>query len=309
MRKAILALLALIMVSGCSQQTEPIAPSPDRTLTVYTTIAPIHFAVRELLGDRDTVINTTSVGEDAAHYMPDRDVLSEMVEADLIILNGAGFEEWSDSVTLPDSITLDSAHAFRNEWIAYEKVVHSHGDHEHHSHEGYNGHTWMAPAYFQQQVETIYERLKTMLTEEQQQARNLSENYLALNTQLSGLDAKARAVLTPLQGTTIAATHPTYDYLGQSYDFEVFNIDIDPTAEEVTSHIDGELHKLSHEQAHTAIAYLFWEEEPSEALQQATAEMGITNIVFPPLEDMDDPDYISGMEDTLSEIAHIISAD
>ncbi len=306
-KKITITLTALVLAAGCTQQTEPTETTAERSLQIYTTIAPIYFVAHRLLGDNDTIINTTPPGEDGAHHIPERDVLMEMANADLIILNGAGFEEWVDAVSLPDSILFDSAQTFREEWIPYETLVHSHGGHDDHSHEGYNGHTWIAPSFFQKQVTAIYEKLKTMLTEEEQEARNLSENYLGLYAELTALDAKGRAMFAPLRGTTLAATHPTYDYLARAYGFKIFNVDIDPDAAEITTHIDGELHKLDHLLEHTPITFLLWEEEPSKVLQEAVADRNLTNIVFSPLEDMDDPDYITGMENTFREIAEILT--
>jgi len=307
MKKLAIAVTSLALVVGCSRQAEVPDAATSRSLTIYTTMAPIHFVTRQLLGEQDTIINTVPPGEDAPTYMPDRSMLMEMVNADLIILNGAGFEEWLDAVSLPDSILFDSAYVFHDEWLEYEGIVHSHGGEEDHSHEGYNGHTWLSPHYFRQQTKAIYEKLKTLLTEEEQQERNLSENFQSLYAQLTALDEQARSVFAPVQGTTLAATHPTYDYVAKAYAFSIFNVDIDPDAEAISGHIQREIEKIKHEQESTAITFLLWEEEPSDVLVKAVAEVGLTNIVFPPLDDMEDPDYITGLTEVLQQIAEVLA--
>ena len=306
MKSFALALLPFVLLVGCARKDETPAAAGERSLRIYTTIAPIYYVTRQLLGDRDMVINTVPAGEDSVTYIPDRSVLTDMLTADLVILNGAGFEEWLEKVSLPDRLFFDSAHVFKDEWLVYEGVVHSHGGQDDHSHEGYNGHTWLAPAYFQRQVRAIYEKLKTVLTEEEQQTRNLSANFDALDARLTALDAQARTVFAPLQGTTLAATHPTYDYLAKSYGFAIFNIDIDPDAEEITGHIQRELDKLRKQRETTNISFLLWEEDPSDVLLEAVAGLQLINIVFPPFDDVDDPDYFTGMSETLEQIAEII---
>ena len=307
MRKLAIVATTLALVAGCSQQREVPEATASRALTIYTTMAPIHFVTRQLLGEQDTIINTVPAGEDVPTFMPDRSMLMDMVNADLIILNGAGFEEWLDAVSLPDSIVFDSAHVFRDEWLEYEGIVHSHGGHDDHSHEGYNGHTWLSPHHFRKQTTAIYEKLKTLLTEEEQQARNLSANFQSLYTQLIALDEKARMVFEPLRGTTLAATHPTYDYVAKAYGFTIFNVDIDPDEEEITGHIQRELEKIQQQRENTPITFLLWEEEPSDVLVEAVADAGLINIVFPPLDCVEDPDYISGMQETLQQLAEIFA--
>ncbi len=307
MKKLAIAVTTLALVAGCSQQTEVPDATASRSLTIYTTMAPIHFVTRQLLGESDTIINTVPAGEDVPTFIPVRTMLMDMVNADLIILNGAGFEEWLDAVSLPDSILFDSAHPFKDEWLVYEEIVHSHGGQDDHSHEGYNGHTWLSPHYFRKQTTAIYEKLKTLLTEEEQQERNLSANFQNLYAQLTALDEKARVVLEPLRGTTLAATHPTYDYVAEAYGFTIFNVDIDPDEEEITGHIQRELEKIKQQQESTPITFLLWEEDPSEVLVEAVTGLGLTNIVFPPLDDVEDPDYISGMEDMLQQLAEILA--
>ena len=303
-----LVFSALVLLAGWSREAPPAEANAARSLRIYTTIAPIHYVVNQLLGDHDTIINTTPAGEDPSNFIPERDVLMDMANADLIILNGAGFETWVDTVSLPDSILFDSSKIFEDTWIEYDEVVHSHGDLDDHSHEGFNGHTWIAPSYFQQQVTAIYEKLKTILTEEEQAARNLSANYQALSSRLTELDSMGRAVFEPVRGTTLVATHPPFDYVARAYGFTVFNIDIDPDAEEITDHIADEFQKIDALREQTPVTFLLWEEDISDVLESEVAVRQLTNIIFEPLDDVEDPDYFTGMAENYSAIAEILTA-
>jgi zinc transport system substrate-binding protein len=304
-KKILFTVLAVAITAGCGRKAETEDARSRGALKVYTTIAPIHFVTRQLLGEKDRIMNTCPPGEDEPTYIPPRSVLMDMLKADVIILNGASFEEWLEAVSLPASRLFDSSLNFKDQWLTYEGIVHSHGGQDDHSHEGYNGHTWLSPHFFIKQTTAIYEKLKSLLTEEEQQARNLSENFNVLSGQLAALDDKARTVFTPLNGTTVAATHPTYDYVAKAYGFEVFNLDIDPNEDEVGEKVQRQLDLLTKKMQGTPIRFLLWEEEPSDALKTAVGAMNLVNVVFPPIAGMEDPDYLTGMEEALAQIAVI----
>ena len=293
---AAFALPCLVLSPGCAKQPGTPTQQPDRSLTVYTSIAPHYFAARQLLGEHDRIINICPVGEDAAEYMPERSVLNDLVKSDVIIVNGATFEQWLPRVSLPDSKLLDVSLSFKTNWLSDEEKLHAHGENEAHSHQGINGHTWLAPHYYKKQCEAIYERLRHILGDDEQEKRSLTDNYARLQEQLTQLDARGRAAFAPLRGATVAATHPTYTYLAEQYGFTLFTIALDPDAREMDATAAKEVERLKREKSRTDIAYLFWERPPGEQLAKAIADLGIWNVVFEPLENMAHPDFIAGME-------------
>jgi zinc transport system substrate-binding protein len=290
------ACASLLLPTGCGTQDEVSSELAKTQLTIYTTIAPHYYACRQLLGEHDQLINTCPVEQDAANYTPERQVLKELIKSDLIIINGASFEQWIPHVTLPDSKVLDASLNFKKDWLNYQAKRHSHGGADDHSHKGVNGHTWLAPHYFKKQCQAIYERLQTILSKEEQQRRSLTDNHNRLQEQLAALDAKGQALFAPLKSITLAATHPTYDYLAQQYGFKVFNITLDPEAENLDQKAQQEIERLKKQQAETGISYLLWESQPNEKMAEAITDLGIKNILFAPLESMDHQDYIAGME-------------
>ena len=66
--------------------------------------------------------------EDPAYWMPDAETISNYQQADLILLNGAGYEQWVDSASLPKSKLCNTSVAFAKYYIPLEDALtHSHG--------------------------------------------------------------------------------------------------------------------------------------------------------------------------------------
>lgn len=298
--------LTALLAAGCSNSNPTSEPTPETSLKIYTSIAPLHFVCQKLLGDIDQVLPIIPVGEDEAEHVPEREVLVDMIQSNLIILNGAGFENWLDAVSIPETKIHDSAEIFRDQWIEYEGIVHSHGGREDHSHTGYNGHTWLSPYHFKKQSTSVYEQLKTMLSPEEQEQRDFDQRYNKLMESLLSLHVRTQEVFEPVKGTMLAATHPTYDYIGQAYGFEVLNIDLPPDLEEIDEAAQAELDTLRKQIDENGVSILFWEEEPSHFISQIVTEMGVRNLVFHPLAGMDDPDYLTGMIENLNRAAEVI---
>jgi zinc transport system substrate-binding protein len=296
MNKITLSALALLLsLTGCSKQDAEQQKATEKALTVYTTIAPLHYVCEQLLGDQDQVIETCPIGEDEPEYIPAADVLVAMVDSDTIFINGASFENWLNAVSLPETLIHDTASIYQDEWLEYQGVAHSHGGQDDHSHNGYNGHTWTSPHYFQLQCQSVYEKLQTLLTPEEQQARNLDANYQQLTDKLSKLNEQCKQAFAPVKGTTLAASHPTFDYLGKSCGFEVINLDIAPDIEEINEQVQTQIDLLQQQKKENGLSLLFWEEQPNDFIGNTLSKLGFVHIVYHPLAGMDDPDYITGM--------------
>lgn len=300
------AAITALIVTNLQSLT---AQTKDRgyDLDVFTTIAPLHYATSQILGSSEGVINTAPPDRDAASYRPERRVLRSMLNADLIVINGASFEEWLPRVSLPKSKILNTADSFHHDWLSYDGgKVHSHGDGVMHSHHGINGHTWLATKYYKKQCAAIYERLDEILEKNETPRDGLKENYEALMQKLTQLEGEADIAFAPIKGKTIAATHASYDYLAVQHGFSVFNTHIDPDEAKIDKKLQATLQDLAANAKAQNIQYLFWESEPSKALANEVEKIGLINVVFKPLESMDTPDYVAGMRDNFQTLHTVL---
>jgi zinc transport system substrate-binding protein len=227
----VLAAVASIALSaGCSgDEPDEGAPIDDPAevaapkLRVRTTSFPAHWLVARLAGDRVEAINILPEGEDPPDWRPPGEVVASLVDVDLIVANGAGFEAWMATATLPESRVVLSADGV--DLIEVESTTHSHGADGQHSHEGIDPHTWSDPTIYVQQAEAIRAALAKA---DPARADAYSAAFSTLKGELEVLDADLARALEPLKGTKLAASHPAFNYLGRRYDLDIHSFDFDP---------------------------------------------------------------------------------
>ena len=109
-----LTFIAAVFAAGCSD--EPAAPV-EETSEVAQVIAmnhPLLYFARRLSGGAMEVKLLAPLGTDPAQWTPEvADVLT-LQAADLILLNGAGYEGWLDKVSISAGKLVDTSAAFRD---------------------------------------------------------------------------------------------------------------------------------------------------------------------------------------------------
>jgi len=102
MRKLICAL-ALCLAAGCSKQEGNDAPAvPQATplpkLLVLATIAPMYCFTKNVVGDLADVEMIVPAGTSGATFQPSEDEVRRIMQADIVVENGFGFEGWMDKL-------------------------------------------------------------------------------------------------------------------------------------------------------------------------------------------------------------------
>ncbi|MEL6644166.1 MAG: metal ABC transporter substrate-binding protein [Pseudomonadota bacterium] len=269
--RAVKTLLASMALAGLATASA----AQDATRVVTVNYALQYFAER-LLGDAGEVVFPVPADVDPSFWRPTIADISAVQSADLILLNGAGFATWVDRVSLPRSRLVNTSSTIEDQFIVTESITHSHGDGGEHSHEGLASYTWLDPTLAIAQAEAIAAAIT---------ARDLAtgdaveDRLAALRTDLEGLDAEAKAALAPAQGITIIATHPRYQYLARRYDLSVTALEWEAGA----MPSEADLADLSALIAETDANVLVWEAAPPAAALEATAALGLQNVIFEPL--------------------------
>jgi zinc transport system substrate-binding protein len=70
----------------------------DDKLTIATSFYPLQFALEQIVGDLGVVTNV-GAGRDPHSFEPSTKDMVTLQQADLVVLQGAGFEPWADDVT------------------------------------------------------------------------------------------------------------------------------------------------------------------------------------------------------------------
>lgn len=129
------AAFLLLAPAACRPRVEPGVAAASHRPRVYTTGYPLFYFAQRLVGDGAEVVFPAPPKDDPVFWRPSKDVVRQFQEADLILLNGADFDKWVTTTSLPLAAQVDTSAAFKNEWLMFPGVVtHSHGPQGMHSH-------------------------------------------------------------------------------------------------------------------------------------------------------------------------------
>jgi zinc transport system substrate-binding protein len=105
-------------------------------LSVYVVNYPLQYFAERIGGEHVNVVFPAPADVDPAYWMPDTKTISDYQQADLILLNGAGYARWVNRVTLPRFRMVNTSAGFKDRYIeAAEILTHSHGSEGKHAHE------------------------------------------------------------------------------------------------------------------------------------------------------------------------------
>jgi len=273
--RARLLFLLCTLAGACGGAGAPAAPAP-RERAVYTSFYPTTWMAERISGGLVPVVCPVPEGADPLAWQPDRAVLLRYQLADLVVLNGAGYEGWAAGASLPPSRVVETAKGFEAQWMRYERATsHSHGAAGEHTHAGLDGHTWMDPLLALEQARAV---LLGMCRAFPEHAERFRANARGVEADLQGLHAELEELAPRLRAARVLASHPAYDYLARRYGFTVANFDLDPAAE-LAPEQRAALEAAARPGARNL---LLWESEPGPAAGGVPA--GIASVVFAPAE-------------------------
>lgn len=206
------------------------SPPKDSTIvptktkpTVYTTSFPVEYLVQRLAGELVDDSCILPIGEDAAFWKPSSDIVVQVQSGDAIISNGAGFESWMQTASLPSSKIVDSSRGI--DLIHMQGQTHSHGKGGAHSHGETDPHTWSDPTIYLQQARNIHTALQRLLPNERSV---LDENLAKLEKELQELATDYHDALVPLATVSFAANHPSFSYIMRANNIAIQNFVFEP---------------------------------------------------------------------------------
>ena len=134
--------LATILVLVAFWQPE-LSAAADK-LEIYVVNYPLQYITERIGGEHVNVVFPAPADVDPAYWMPDRPTLANFQQADLILLNGAGYAKWVNKVTLPRFRIVNTSARFKDRYIeAAEVITHTHGSQGDHAHEALAFTTWI----------------------------------------------------------------------------------------------------------------------------------------------------------------------
>jgi zinc transport system substrate-binding protein len=291
------ACLLLLVLAGCRPGVGPAVAAAASRTRVCATSYPLFYFAQRLAGDRADVLFPAPGNEDPVFWRPNKEVVRQYQQADLILLNGAAFEKWVDTTSLPLAVQVDTSVGFKDEWLMFPGVItHSHGPQGMHSHGNIDYNTWLDPLLAIRQAETAAAALEQLLPQGQADIRRRGQE---LRRDLLALDQQLRNLSLRLAGQPLLASHPVYAYLARRYQWALFSVHWEPD-EPVP---DAQWAAFDALRAQHPGKLMLWEEEPLPAVRAELEKRGVRLVVFetcgnrPPAGD-----YLQAMRRNLEEL-------
>lgn len=295
-----LSFLAL----GCSPSSDSLQITESQKDNILTTFYPTTYFAESISNGLVPVESPVPENEDPIYWQPSRDSILKYQQAGLIILNGANFEKWVNSVNLPLSRVIESVNLSSDELIYYEGVAeHRHGPEGAHTHEGIDGHTWLDPMHAKTAANNI---LDSMCVRWPKYRDEFIANHKKLISGLDELHVRFNAIEMP----PVFASHPAYNYLARRYGWNIRNLDLVP--DEALS--EDQIKMIGSYQKEKPMRLLLWESVPlSENIEKLEKGLGIRSVVFSPCEMIsedkteEESDYLSLMHENIDVLVRAIA--
>ena len=244
------------------------------------------------------------MGADPHDWEPTIRDREKLQKADVIIVNGIGYEHWLDSFDSNDNqgilvdtsngiSTLDSEkhddHTKEDDHDGHEEDKHNHGD--------LDPHIWLNPVYAQLQVKNI----ANALSNSDPTNKNYYQSNAAIyNKELDLLDSKIRTELSGCK-TDFITFHNAFSYFSEEYGLTQHTIiSSNDSHGEVTPQTLENIISLARE---LNIKVIFAEESTSTKTSQVIAdEIGGKVLVLSPLEIVSDETYVEKMTQNLNNL-------
>ncbi len=263
-----LALLLLTATAGCTKQTSNQSATTTAPLVVATTSPIMTELVTQMLGNNTDVQLIVPADRSSRDWRPTRTAASELRDAQLVVLTNAGWEPWSERVSLAPTRTVDLSSAITQFLIEVpDAVTHQHGPDGAHSHKGFIPHTWLSPQLLLLQLPN----LESALIKAQPDRRETIQREAGrLRTSLQPLANLAADLKTQLEKQQIPVVTDGPEFLYLLRDLGVDPIRIRwPVSSPVNAAISEQIQQAAQKSTGTAGVFIMNSRRPAGAEQTA----------------------------------------
>ena len=261
---------------------------------------PLHYFATRLAPASFELLYLVDPEVDPAFWKPDDAALLALQKSDLIILNGASYEKWMSTVSLPPAKLLDTSKGFAKTLLKSEGKEHRHGDGTVHTHAGTAFTTWIDFSQAAQQAAAIAARFKTL---HPASAPNIDVKLAALTADLEALDKSMKHFGGAWGEQGLVASHPIYQYLARAYGLKIEAIEWEPEMELEEKDL-AELKTIL--DRHPA-KWMIWEDKPTTANIAALEALGVKSVVFSPCANIPvEGDWLSVMKANVAQLEGLV---
>ncbi|MGI9327739.1 MAG: metal ABC transporter substrate-binding protein [Pseudomonadales bacterium] len=267
-------LVLVLTLAACSDEQRSVSVAVDAMPNIYAVNYPTAYFAQVLAADDAVVSLPVPADIDPAYWQPSVETTLAYQQADLILLNGAGYARWVRRISLPQQRLVDTGAAFRDELIALDAgPAHSHGPEGAHEHGEFAFTTWLDLELAQQQVTAIAKALQRLMPASSQV---IAERAAGLELELAELHESLDRATAMLRGVPVLFSHPVYQYLQQRYGLNGRSVHWEP--EEMPN--SAQWQALADILIEHPARFMIWEQEPLPQVRERLGAMGIEVIVY-----------------------------
>ena len=307
------AVISLVL-TGCGDDNNSESASSANKPSIVVTTNILGDVVTNMVGDSFNVEVIMPPGSDPHDFQASAQQVQKMMEADLLIVNGANFEEGmldvienaeSDGVMIFEAISVVSQlegsddhgdHGGHDDLVVlddHDEEGHDdhdeegHDDHEGHDHGGIDPHFFTDPA----RMAVVAEGLSEFLVANFPDIGGFASTANDYVQQLRDLDADVEEILSVIGNNerALVTNHAVFAYFADRYSFTVLG-EIIPSSSTLASASAQQLTSLAEEIKENNVKAIFADASSSDALAQTlAAEVEGVEIINLYTESLGDP--------------------
>ena len=285
---AVVIPLASIAVYG-TNSNQQITITDNPKLKVISSFNILHEFSQEIGQEKIDASSLVPVGVEPHDWEPTIKDVQELQKADLIVINGIGFEHWVDSMNENNyqGMIIDTSIGILDK-VHDEKNVHD---------DPMDSHIWLNPVYAKIQVQNIASAFSNSDPENGEFYHANAEKYIE---KLDLLDSRIRSELSGCNHDFVSF-HNAFLYFADEYDLNQHTIVASNDSHgEVTART---LENVIATSIKLNIKVIFSEENASTKTSEIIAnEIGGKVLILSPLEIASDGTYISKMSENLENL-------
>ncbi|MCS7097817.1 MAG: zinc ABC transporter substrate-binding protein [Candidatus Methanomethyliaceae archaeon] len=226
MKGRIIALIILASIMASIIALIFTSPNPylinEGKIRVVVTFYPLAYLTEKIGGERITVTTLIPYNVDPHHWQPSPSDILEVQKADVVVINGAGMDDWlkyeiMKLVNVRDKLIIDTTKDL--------PLIEHNGETD--------PHTWISPYMAMRQAEKIF---LALMEKDPKGKSYYQERFNELKTKLEDLDLKYQKELLNKKREVIIVSHEAFGYLAVRYGFKQIGV-IGISAEEEPSAI------------------------------------------------------------------------
>ena len=213
----LVAVISLVL-AGCGDDNDSEgASSTEKPLIVVTTNI-LGDVVTNMVGDSFDVETIMPPGSDPHDFQASAQQVQTMMSADLLIVNGANFEEGMLDVienAESDGVMIFEAISVVSQLEGSDDHGHDdHDDHEGHAHGEHDPHAWLSPQIAKIWLNNIAAKLSEI---DPDNAASYFSNAKSARDNIDTLITEVNSILDPIRDKKFVVFHDAYQYFEKSF--------------------------------------------------------------------------------------------